>query len=71
MAVRRPLVMVNGQLQELPIGDTLAGAGGSSTPTKVAPTGTFTVAADTQVLFAADIDVQGALDVSGTFIEVT
>lgn len=30
MATRRPLVQINGSLQELPVGDTVAGASGGS-----------------------------------------
>lgn len=33
MATRRPLVQINGSLQELPSGDTIAGASGSATIT--------------------------------------
>lgn len=32
MAEQRALVLIDGQIQELPIGDTLAGAGGGATP---------------------------------------
>lgn len=31
MAERRPLVLINGQLQELPVGDTVPGSGGGAT----------------------------------------
>ena len=31
MAERRPVVLVNGELQELPTGDTLPGSGGGGT----------------------------------------
>ena len=31
MATRNPLVLINGQLQELPAGDSVAGAGGAAT----------------------------------------
>lgn len=34
MAVRNPLVIINGVIQELPSGDTLNGAGGSATITQ-------------------------------------
>lgn len=33
MAERRPLVLVGGQLQELPVGDTLPGSGGGGSGT--------------------------------------
>lgn len=38
MALRRPLVLVNGQLKELPIGDTLPGAGGGASSYYEGPT---------------------------------
>lgn len=31
MTVRRPLVQINGELKELPVGDTIAGAGAGGT----------------------------------------
>jgi hypothetical protein len=40
MAERRPLVLVNGQLTELPTGDTLPGAGGGG---GAPPVGTATI----------------------------
>ena len=36
MAIRKPLVQINGQLQELPSGDSLAGASSGTTVALVA-----------------------------------
>jgi len=74
MTERRPLVIVGDSVEELPAGDTLPASGGgqAATPTTL-PTGqTFTVDANTQVLFAEPIDLaSGAeLDLSGDLIEV-
>lgn len=41
-----------------------------SVPTLIPSGATYAVDADTQILWADDIDVEGTLDVSGRFIEV-
>lgn len=49
MAEQRALVLIDGQIQELPIGDTLAGAGGllnNMTQTEITTTTYSTVSAD-------------------------
>lgn len=57
-------VAADSQFQPVPA--SIAGA----VPTLIASGDTYTVAADTQILWADDIDIEGTLDVSGSFIEV-
>ncbi len=69
MTERRPLVSVAGSVKELPTGDTVYGAG-SAMPTYVAAGATFTVAADTQVLYYLDVTQDGDLVVDGDLVQV-
>ena len=51
-------------------GTTGGGAAAAMTPTKVASGDTFTVPADTQLLFSEEIDLEGDLDLDGVLVEV-
>lgn len=46
-----------------------AAASGGAVPTSVVNGATFSVPANSQVLWSADIDLQGTLDISGTLVE--
>jgi hypothetical protein len=49
---------------------TLGITDASAVPTLIASGDTYTVAANTQVLWSEDIDIEGTLDVVGAFVEV-
>ena len=51
-------------------GTTGGGGGAAMTPTKVASGDTFTVPADTQVLMAETIELDGDMDIDGVLVEV-
>lgn len=75
MAERRPLCVVGTDVIELPVGDTLPGGagGGGSVPTRIPSGSTFTVALDTQALFALPIELEGdaMLVLDGALVEVS
>lgn len=65
MTERRPLVIIAGVRQELPVGDTLMGAGGGSTPTRVLADQTLAVGDYSQVVMRLPITLE-----AGASIEV-
>lgn len=69
MAFRRPLVAVDGELAELPTGDSLAGAA-MTMPINIGEGLGFTVGENTQALFSEEIQLNGDLTLDGILIEV-
>ena len=69
MAARNPLVIIQGQVQELPAGDTVVGGGSAGNwPTVKASVGigeTCTIAAEYQLILAHGIANSGTLANSG------
>lgn len=59
---RRPLVLVGGRMGELPIGDSVAGAGSGNVPLAIATGETFT--AHGQAMFHRKIVIDGTLEVA-------
>lgn len=76
MAIVVPLIYspTLGHPSRIQPGDTIdptflpASTSGSSTPTLIAQTDTFLVAADTQLLVALPIKVDGRLSIEGTMV---
>lgn len=69
MAERRPLVVVSGQVQELPSGDTLPGGGGGSASTiSNTPAGNISATTVQAAINELDSNKQAVL-VSGTTIK--
>lgn len=66
MAVRVPVVIASGQLEQLQAGDTIAGGGSAATPTLINAGTTFTIDAGTQVVWIDGITVNGSIVNNGS-----
>ena len=69
MAIRKPLVIVAGQKQELPAGDTIEGGGGGATVSNVISSPT-TIAADTSYIVASYLKVDSDLTINGNLMVI-
>lgn len=60
MATRRPLVVIGGELQELPVGDLVAGAASGSVSVSTDPGNAIVLGTDTNVFAPKPLYVQAA-----------
>ena len=60
MATRRPLVLVDGGIQELPVGDAVAGAAAGSVVVSTDPENAISLGTDTNVFAPKQVYVQAA-----------
>jgi hypothetical protein len=74
MAERRPLVLISGRVQQLPVGDTLPGGEGTDYPmvkALVLDAETVTIPEGFQFLVGRGFTVDGTLEVDGELHMVT
>lgn len=69
MATRLPLVIIDGQVSQLPSGDTLAGSG-TFAPTLISNGTIFVCPSNQQVLIAEECVIDGELVVDGAMVAV-
>lgn len=68
--MRRPLVIKDGRISELPIGDRVAGVIDPTAPYFIPETEYWAVNEYRQSLIHLDLEVQGVLEIDGVLIEV-
>ena len=70
MAERRPLVVISGEVAQLPSGDTIAGIDYPMIKASIPPATTVTIPTGYQMLVGPDFQIDGDLVIDGELIAV-